>query len=274
MKNLLRGACLLLAACGGTETVPPETYLAQAEAYAARVDEKVNSTLAYRSLPEYNIGNNAWSPMVGYRDNKPAVIKMLGINGNKVKWWIYPDSITGKVYYFKEETRLNDKPVRNRIAYRGDSVALALASNDAYVSPNVNSDFRLKPAELDTIIAAVVKVVETDVKELTVEANAARRENAQFFATGGKNAWNLVVNPSKSEVILRVPGQEDKRFGYDVPKTGPSNESIYIFNSLNGNIEVAIFSKTCSSNDDRKYPYTVTVKDGNKLYKGCGVLLQ
>lgn len=274
MKKLLGAVSILLAACGGPDVVPPENYLAEAEAYAQRVDEKVNGTLAYRSLPEYNTGDNAWSPMVGYRDNKPAVIKMLGINGNNAKWWIYPDSVTGKVYYFKEETKLNDKSVRNRIAYRGDSVALALASNDPYVSPTGAGDFRLKPAEVETLIAAVIKAVETDVKELTAEANAARRENAQFYATGGKNAWNLVVNPSKSEVILRVPGEEDKRFGYDVPKTGTSNESIYTFNSLNGSIEVAVFSKPCSSNDDRKYPYTVTVKAKDKQYSGCGVLLQ
>lgn len=274
MKKLLGAVSVLLAACGGPDVVPPENYLAEAEAYAQRVDEKVNGTLAYRSLPEYNTGDNAWSPMVGYRNNKPAVIKMLGINGNNAKWWIYPDSVTGKVYYFKEETKLNDKSVRNRIAYRGDSVALALASNDPYVSHTGAGDFRLKPAEVETLIAAVIKAVETDVKELTAEANAARRENAQFYATGGKNAWNLVVNPSKSEVILRVPGEEDKRFGYDVPKTGTSNESIYTFNSLNGSIEVAVFSKPCSSNDDRKYPYTVTVKAKDKQYSGCGVLLQ
>jgi uncharacterized membrane protein len=274
MKKLLVAVSILLAACGGPDIVTPETYLAEAEAYAQRVDEKVNSTLAYRSLPEYNTGDKSWSAMVGYRDNKPAVIKMIGINGNNAKWWIYPDSLSGKAYYFKEETRLNDKLVRNRIAYRGDSVALALASNDPYESPTGAADFRLKPAEVETLIDAVIKAVEADVKELTAEANAARRENAQFYATGGKNAWNLVINPSKSEVILRVPGKDEKRFGYDVPKTGTSNESIYTFNSLNGSIEVAIFSKPCNSNDGRKYPYTVTVKDKDKEYSGCGVLLQ
>jgi hypothetical protein len=151
---------------------------------------------------------------------------------------------------------------------------LALASNDPYVSPYGDSDFRLKANEVDALYKEVIAAVEQDVTELSSEANAARKENAQFYATGGLKSWGIVINPSISVVTLTEPGSEPRKFGFDSPVTGPNNESIYTFNSLNGKIEVSIFGKACGSNDGRNYPYTVVVKDGAKSFAGCGVLLQ
>ncbi len=274
IKNVLKIGVLFLVACGGGETaLPPENYLAEAEAYAKRVDEKVGSQLAYRSLPEYKFGENLWSAKVGYAEGKAVSLQLLGVAGNADKMWFYPDSASGKLLYFKEETRVEDKKVRNRIAYRGDSVAYALASNDPYVSGG-SSDFRVSAAEAESAMKTIIAAVEEDIKGLSAEANEARKQNAQVFATGGKNSWTLIINPSISSAILSQPGAEERKFGYDVPKTGPSNESIYTFNSLEGKLEVSLFTTPCNSNDDRKYPYTISIKDGDKTLKGCGTLLQ
>ncbi len=273
-KNLSFLVLVFLVACGGDTTVPAETFMAESEAYALRVDEKVGSELAYRSVPEFQWADKDWNAMVGYRNGKPAVVRLLGISGNMSKWWMYPDSTSGKIVYLKEEVQADGRVVRNRVAYRGDSVALALASNDPYVSEEPASDIRLKAAEIDAFMKSLIEKVEQDLKELTAEANAARRENAQFFATGGKNSWTLTVNPSISTVTFTEPGKEPRKFGYDVPRTNDANESVYSFGSLNGKIQLTVISKACNSSDDRKYPYTVVLKDGDRSLNGCGVLLQ
>lgn len=262
------------AACESEYVMPPENFLAEAESYASWADEKVGKQLSYRSISEYTLGDNIYSARVGYIEDKPAVVMLSGLEGTTDKWWLYPDSATGKLLYFKEETTIEGRAVRNRIAYRGDSVAYALSTNDPYVSADPAQDFRLQYAAVSTAMQNILAAVEEDVKVLSPEANAARRENAQFFATGGKNSWMLTINPSKSTVTFIQTGAEERKFGYDRPRTGPSNESIYTFASLNGKIEVSIFSKPCNSSDNRKYPYTVTVKDDGKTVSGCGVLLQ
>jgi hypothetical protein len=274
MKYLSFIGILFLMACGGEKSVPPETYLANAESYAQWVDEKVDGSLAWRSLPEYDRGDNKLAAWVGYREGKPAMVRLYSLPDYATKWWIYADSATGKVLYFKEEEEKDGRKVRNRFAYAGDSLILALASNDPYVSPYGDNDFRLKGAEVEKLFSETIAAVEEDLKVLSPEANAARRENAQFYATGGKNSWSLVINPSISSVTFLQPGAEERKFGYDVPVTGPKNESIYTFNSLNGKIEVSIFGKACGSSDGRNYPYTVVVVDGTKSIAGCGVLLQ
>lgn len=274
MKYLSLIGILFLMACGGEKSVPPETYLANAESYAQWVDEKVGGTLAWRSLSEYDRGDNKFAAWVGYREGKPAMVRLYSLPDYATKWWIYTDSATGKVLYLKEEEEKEGRKVRNRFAYAGDSLILALASNDPYVSPHGDNDFRLKGAEIEKLVQETIAAVEQDLKELSPEANAARRENAQFYATGGKNSWSLVINPSISSVTFLQPGAEERKFGYDVPITGPKNESIYTFNSLNGKIEVSIFGKACGSSDGRSYPYTVVIVDGTKSIAGCGVLLQ
>ena len=274
MKYLSWVAVLLFMSCGGEKVQPAEEHLAESENYAKWVDDKVGSRLAWRSISKFEKGDNQMAAWVGYIDGKAALVRLFSQGENQEKWWIYPDSATGKVLFFKEETPRDGKMVRNRISYRGDSVAIAMTSNEAYVSPYGDNDFRLKAAEVQALMDEAIVAVEADVKALSPEANAARRENAQFFATGGRNSWSLVINPSISTVTYRQPGAEDRKFGYDVPVTGPKNESIYTFNSLNGKIEVSIFGKACGSTDGRNYPYVVVIVDGSKSSAGCGVLLQ
>jgi len=274
MKHLWILALPLLMACGGEKAEPPETYHAEAEKYAKWVEDKVGSVLAWRYNPDFAKGDNKMDAWVGYVAGKPLLVRLWAKGGEGDKWWMYADTATGKVKYFKEETVLDGKGIRNRFSYRGDSVALAFASNQPYKSPYGDQDFRLKPVEVETLMKEAIARVESDIEKLPAGANAARKENAQFYATGGPKSWSLVINPSLSSVVLSQPGSEDRKFGYDVPVTGPKNESIYTFNSLNGKIEVSIFSKACGVADGRSYPYTVVVVDGTRSYAGCGVLLQ
>lgn len=274
MKHILWIFLLGLVACGGEKVQTPEEYMTETDQYAKWVDEKVSGTLAWRSLSEFNKGDSRLAAWVGYVDGKPLMVRLFTQPGNETKWWLFADSATGKVNFFKEEAPIDGKQVRNKFAYSGDSLVLAQTSNEPYISPNTDLDFRLKPTEVQALFNETVAAVEADLKYLSPEANAARRENAQFFATGGKNSWTVVINPSISQVTFTEPGKEPRKFGYDRPTTGPKNESIYIFNSLNGKIDVSIFGKACGSSDGRNYPYTVVVQDAGKSFAGCGVLLQ
>lgn len=274
MRNLSFFFLVFLLSCGGENSIPPEKYMANAENYAKWAEGKVDGVLAWRSNSNFSKGDNKMAAWVGYIAGKPTIVRLFSKGEDEAKWWIFADSATGKALFFKEEVIKGDKKVRNRFAYLDDSVVLAMASNEPYVAQDANNDFRLKPVEVNALFKEVVTAVEADIPILSAEANAARRENAQFYATGGAYSWSLVINPSTSSVVLRQPGSEERKFGYDVPVTGPKNESIYTFNSLKGKIEVSIFSKACGVADGKSYPYTVVVNDGTKSFAGCGVLLQ
>jgi hypothetical protein len=274
MKHLLWFLLLGFVACGGEKVQPPEEYMTEADQYAKWVDEKVSGTLAWRSLPEFNKGDSKMAAWVGYINGKPLMVRLFQLPTNETKWWLFADTSDGKVKFMKEETPLGERMVRNKFAYFGDSLVLAQTSSEPYESPYGELDFRLKGKEVNALFAETVAAVEADLKYLSPEANAARRENAQFFATGGKNSWTVVINPSISQVTFTEPDKEPRKFGYDRPTTGPKNESIYIFNSLNGKIDVSIFGKAFGSSDGRNYPYTVVVEDAGKSFAGCGVLLQ
>jgi hypothetical protein len=274
MKRFLWILVLGFVACGGEKVKTPDEYMTEADQYAKWVDEKVSGTLAWRSLSEFNRGDSKMAAWVGYINGKPLMVRLFRLPDNETKWWLFADTTDGKVKFMKEEAPLGDKMVRNKFAYKGDSLVLAQTSSEPYKSPYGELDFRLKAKEVNVLFAEAVAAVEADLKYLSPEANAARRENAQFYATGGKNSWTLVINPSISQVKFTEPGKEPRMFGYDVPTTGPKNESIYIFNSLNGKIDVSIFGKACGSSDGRNYPYTVVVEDAGKSIAGCGVLLQ
>jgi len=272
MKHLIFGLVLAITACG-EKVQPAEEYQVEKESYAKWVEDKVGSILAWRSLSEFNKGDSKFAAWVGYIDDKPMMVRLFAPGEYGTKWWIYADTANGKPVFFKEETEKEGRMVRNRFSYRGDSLALAMGGNEAY-KPVSDLDFRMKYAEVDALMKEVIAAVEKDIPILSPEANAARRENAQFFATGGNDSWTLVINPSKSSVTLKQPGTEERKFGYDVPITGPKNESIYTFNSLKGKIEVSIFGKACGVGDGKSYPYTVVVVDASKSFAGCGVLLQ
>lgn len=274
MKYIAIALLMGLVACGGEKVQTPDEYMTEADQYAKWVDEKVSGTLAWRSLPELSKGDTKMAAWVGYLNGKPMMVRLFQLPDNETKWWLFADSSTGKVKFMKEEAPLEEKMVRNKFAYKGDSLVLAQTSSEPYKSPYGDTDFRLKAKEVNDLFAETVAAVEADLKYLSPEANAARRENAQFYATGGKNSWSLTINPSISKITFTEPGKEARIFGYDVPTTGPKNESIYVFNSLNGKIDVSIFSKACGSSDGRNYPYTVVVGDGTKSLAGCGVLLQ
>ncbi len=273
MKYLVFILALGMIACGGEKVQPAEEYQVEKEAYAKWVEDKVGSVLAWRSLSEFNKGDTKFAAWVGYIEDKPMMVRLFAAGEYGAKWWIFADTATGKPVFFKEEAEKDGRIVKNRFSYRGDSLALGMGGNEAYQPVN-DMDFRIKYAEVDALMKEVIAAVEQDIPILSPEANAARKENAQFFATGGKNSWTLVINPSKSSVSLKQPGAEERKFGYDVPVTGPKNESIYTFNSLNGKIEVSIFGKACGVGDGKSYPYTVVVVDAAKSFAGCGVLLQ
>jgi hypothetical protein len=263
-----------LMACGGEKVQPAEEFFIEKENYAKWLEDEIGGKLAWRSLSEFDKGDSKLAAWAGYYDGKPLLVRLFAPGERGTKWWIYSDTGTNKVVFFKEESVQDSKIVKNRFAYRGDSLSMAMSGNNPYESTTGENDFRLKYAEVDALVKEAVSAVEKDIPILSEEANAARRENAQFYATGGKNSWSLVINPSLSQVTLRQPGAEDRKFGFDVPVTGPKNESIYNFNSLNGKIEVSIFGKACGVNDGKSYPYTVVVVDGAKSFAGCGVLLQ
>ncbi len=265
---------LAIMACGGEKAQPPEEFFAEKESYAKWLHDQIGGKLAWRSLSEFSVGNSKMAAWAGYLDGKPLMVRLVAPGEYGTKWYFFSDTATGKIVFFKEEAERDGKIVQNRFSYRGDSLSMAMSGNGEYKAINEGGDFRIKYSEADALMKEVIAAVEKDIPVLSAEANAARRENAQFYATGGKNSWSMVINPSLSLVTLSQPGAEDRKFGYDVPVTGPKNESIYTFNSLNGKIEVSIFGKACGVRDGKSYPYTVVVADGTKSYAGCGVLLQ
>jgi uncharacterized membrane protein len=278
-RNMKKGfywlaAGLLLAGCGGA-SIDPEIYQEEQTTQAAAVDEEVNKSLSYKSLADYARGSEKWNVQLGYVSGKPALLKMSAVDNRQVKWWIYADTATGQVSLLKEETAGKDgKGVRNLFGYKDTALIFSKAGQVAY-APADAGDFRLKAAEVNKLYQEVKAAVEADRPDLTAPANAARKENAQFYAAGNKPDWSLVINPSKNQVLLTLNnGAESKSFGFNNPEQGPMGESIYELRSLQENMKVTIASKYCVDASGKVYPYTVAVQYQNKAYTGCGILLQ
>lgn len=264
---------MLLAGCGSS--IDPEAYMEAQTVQATAVDDYVGGRLAYKSLPEYKRGTELWNVQVGYMNGKAAVVKMMAADQRQQKWWIYPDSSTGKVAFMKEETKGADgKGVRNLFAYKDSSLIKAQAGLEAY-KPVDAKDFRMNANEVNTLMQEVIAAVEAEREDLSKMANEARNKQAQFFALGNEPAWTLVINPSLQEVLFTDGiGAEPKKFGYAAPDTGPLGESVYDLRSMNDKLKITIASKWCTDASGKVYPYSVVVNAAGKTVSGCGILLQ
>jgi uncharacterized membrane protein len=270
-KSLAAGVALVtLMACGGAPKIVPEEFFVNAENQAKAMDEAVGKKLALRSLPGYTRGDAKYDAQVGYVEDKPAIVKLFA---EGEKWWIYLDTANSKVLFLKEEARnAEGKGVLNRFAYSPDSLIMGVTGKDPY-KPAGPSDIRLKSAELTALAMEAIKAVEADRSDLPAAANAARRENAQFFAFGSRPDWDMVINPSIKKVLVKWGG-ENKIFNYAVPSTGPLGETIYDFRNMDDKLTVTIMSKWCQGSDGKAYPYSVVAELNGKAVGGCGVLLQ
>lgn len=274
MKQIIWAAiALLMVGCGGKTTLNPEESMVNAEKYAHTIDSLVAKKLSIRSLSDFKIIDRTWAVQIGYVDGKVAVVKMKATDGVASRWWLYPDTATGKILYFKEETIREEKAVRNRIVFNeNDSALLALASNQPYQAQGTK-DIRLNGKALGEMLLQTIQGVEADRSDLSKEVNAARRENAQMVAEGAD--WFMVVNPSTGQVSFTKTGSTPMLFVYSNPDSGPNNESLYSFNSeSNGRLELTVVSKYCYNRQGKAYPYTVVVKVGGKSVAGCGLPLQ
>jgi hypothetical protein len=272
-QAMVLAAGILLLGCksGG---LTPQEHLENADGYAQWADSTADYSLAFRTLSGYKHNNEMWNLKIGYGEKGPIVIRMMAADDRADKHWIYLDSATGKVVSFKEETRGADgKGVRNRFVYEGDSVVASATGQNPYKPEG--DDWRMKGAELNKLAQTLIGTVEADRPDLTPPANAARRQNAQFYALGPRNSFTIIINPSLSSVITTWDGgKTELKFGYSYPSTGPLGESIYEFGSLKDKLQVSIFSKYCGMGDGKNYPYTIEAKLNGKVYAGCGVLLQ
>ncbi|MCU0394359.1 MAG: hypothetical protein MUF29_00500 [Chitinophagaceae bacterium] len=267
-------AGLLLAGCGGA-SIDPAVYQEEQTAQAASVDEEVGKALSYKSLADFSRGSEKWNVQLGYVSGKPALLKMSAADDRQVKWWIYADTATGQVSFLKEETAGKDgKGVRNLFGYKDTALIFSKSGQTDY-APVDAGDFRMKASEVNKLYQEVKAAVEADRPDLSPAANAARKDNAQFFAAGNEPGWSLVINPSKNQVVLTLNnGADSKNFGFNNPEQGPMGESIYELRSLEENMKVTIASKYCVDASGKVFPYTVAVQYQNKGYTGCGILLQ
>jgi len=264
---------MLLAGCGSS--INPEVYMEEQTVQANAVDDVVGSNLAYRSLAEYKRGSEVWNVQVGYINGKPALVKMSAADQRQQKWWLYPDSATGKVAFMKEETKGADgKGIRNLFAYKDTILIKATAGPDTY-QPLGGNDFRMNANSVNTVMQEVIAAVEAERADLSKVANEARNQNAQFFASGNEPAWTLVINPSLKEVMFtNGMGVEARKFGYSAPDTGPLGESVYDLRSMNDKLKITIASKWCTDASGKVYPYSVVINYEGKAISGCGILLQ
>jgi uncharacterized membrane protein len=276
MKNVYACffAAVLLAGCGNPK-VDPEQYQVEKMKQAEAIDQAVGQQLAWRSLPDYARGDAKWNAQVGYLDGKAALVRLMASDDRPDKWWIYPDTATGKAMFFREETRGKDgKGVRNLFGYLDTALVFAKAGQAEY-SPLNEMDFRMKAAEVNKLMQEVIAAVEADRGDLSKAANEARKQNAQFFGVGNEPGWMITVNPSLSRVNFEADyGELKKTFGYSAPDKGPMGESVYEFRAMDDRLKLTIVSKWCEDASGKALPYTVVAEYSGKSYKGCGVLLQ
>lgn len=255
-----------ILACGneGGE-VNPETYFAETEALYEKSDSLSKADLAFVTNPEVSAFGKNWGGIVAYLGDKPAIVRLVDNEGNK--WHFLLDSTATKVLYVKQEGASS----LNRVAYRGDSVAMALSVNDMVQLES--GDPKASSSALSSLVGGLITAIRAERSDLDANANKARLERAQFIVYGKDDTWVMVVNPSTRQVVLTETGKEPRRFAYGSPSQNADGASIYAFNSTSGSLNATLTTQKCEYKG-RNLPYTLTIKDGGRTLSGCGLLLQ
>lgn len=263
-------ALLLVISCG--QSFDPQGYSLEMEKKAAAYEEEVATTLAIKSLPGMELMGTTWDAQIGYVDDIPAFVRMTATNQKEHKMWWCLDTATGKLAMLEENTFGPDsQSVRRVFLYHHDTLVLSQTEQENYTSSGPD-DFRPSFARANQMATNLQRLISADRSDLSAAANAARKRNAQFFASG--KGWGLALNPSIKQVLFTGNDGVEHSFGYNLPTTGANGESQYAVRNLKEKLNFSITSQACNGADGRLHPYSVSVSYNGKTYTGCGSIIQ
>lgn len=265
-------ALSLLFLIGCADSFDPQLYLEELQTQAGMAEEDVATTLAIRSLPAMPWQGGNWDAQIGFVDDIPAFIRMTNTANKENKIWWSLDTANGKVLLIDEDAvDASGKSVRRLLAFKDDSLVLAKQGEGIYQAAGT-ADFRSSGAAANKAAHEIMALINADRSDLSAGANAARKRNAQFYASG--KGWGLALNPSIKQVLFTEGSNPEQSFGYALPSTGPNNESLYAVRNLKEKMNFSIVSIPCTDANGRIYPYTVEATYKGKTFKGCGSIIQ
>ncbi|WP_123846625.1 hypothetical protein [Chitinophaga lutea] len=196
--------------------------------------------------------------------------------------WIYLDSLNGQPMMFREIVKEKNTVRENTFYYKGNSLAysetrsaadLAALENAAftpYKSATPDSDFRLKPADVNTLATQVMTALNAERKDLSKVANEMRLKGASHWATGNEPGWSLAVIPHEKIIYTGNYGADVVEFPYADAQKGDKDATVFT-TSVKGHTLTATFEvKRCTDDADKKHELTVTLKVDGKALRGCG----
>lgn len=297
--SLVLIAAVVLSACAGPSTEKqaedsvatgtPAAVTASAadiSTYVGDVDEQIGQHYRMLAVHNYLRGDDAAGIVGVFNDhNQPLRLYIYPEGkqvGNQTETWLYLDSLTGKTVLLREIVVDKDK-VTEHSFYFGDNTLLQAETRTAkdlteleeaeftpYQSAESATDYRLKPATVDSLAKEVIRVVEADRKDLSKEANYVRKQGAAYWATGNEPGWSIAVIPNKK--ILFNFNYGENKYEFPCSDAQKGDRSSTEFNSkIEGHTLVAKFEdKRCTDDADITHPMTVTITFDGKTYRGCG----
>ncbi len=293
----------LLAACAGPSSEKKAAEAAEDSASAATEIEHTTDISAYiegvddyadkggRMLTahDFAVGDNS-SGLVGIysASGKPLRLYLYPEShqsGYATESWIYLDTLNGKPIMLREIIKETNRVRENSFYYQGNALAhsesrvaadLAALNNaefGPYKSPYPENDYRLKPADVNTLATQVLDAVRSQRKDLSKAANEMRLAGASHWATGNEPGWSLAIIPHEKIIFTGNYGADKFELPYTDAQKG-NKDATEFSTSGNGHTLSARFEpKRCTDDAGKKHEMTVTVTVDGKELKGCGDML-
>ncbi|AWO01997.1 hypothetical protein DLD77_09975 [Chitinophaga alhagiae] len=291
----------LLAACAGPSSekkaaeedsasaVTEIEHTTNISAYIEGIDDYAGTGGRMLTAHDFAVADNSSGLVAIYSSTgKPLRLYLYPESqqsGNATESWIYLDTLNGKPIMFREVVKEANQVRENSFYYKGDALAHSesrvaadlAALNDAefgpYKSPYPENDYRMKPAEVNTLATQVMAAVRSQRKDLSKVANEMRLLGASHWATGNEPGWSLAIIPHEKIIFTGNYGADKFELPYADVQKG-NKDAAEFSTSGNGHTLSARFEpQRCTDDAGKKHEMTVTVTVDGKVLKGCGDML-
>lgn len=255
-------------------------------AYIENIDENAGQKGRMLTAHDFAMGDNSSGLVAIFSDTwKPVRLYLYPESHQSpvsTESWIYLDTLNGQAMMLREIVKEKGAVRENSFYYKGDNLAysetrsaedlsaLDSAAFGPYKSPYPDTDYRLRPADVNTLAEKVIAALKSQRKELSKVANDMRLLGASHWAMGNEPGWSLAVIPHDRIIFTGNYGADKFEFPYvDAQKGG--KDVTEFSTSGNGHTLTAKFEqKRCTDDADKKHEMTVTVTVDGKVLKGCG----
>lgn len=255
-------------------------------AYIENIDDNAGKTGRMLTSHNFPMGDNSAGLVVIYSPTwKPMRLYLYPegqVTAVSTESWIYLDTLNGQPMVLREIVKRKDSVRENTFYYKGHNLAysetrsakdlagLENATFIQYKSNETDSDFRLRPADVNALATQIIAAVRAERKDLSKTANEMRLLGGSHWATGNEPAWSLAVIPNDKIIFTSNLGADKFEFPYTDAQKGDKDATEFSTRNNGHTLSARFEQKRCTDDADKKHELTVTVTLDGKVFKGCG----